>query len=144
MGKVQNNRLQGLLIEAIGWLLVVVGIVALVLPGPGLLALFAGLAFLATRYDWAERRLEPVKAAALKAAADSVASLPRILISTCGVLALISLGIFRIMQAGVPRWWPLPDTVWQLGGKGTGYTLIGSGIIAAVMIVYSFMHYREG
>ena len=49
-----------------------VGIAALVLPGPGLLALFAGVALLATQYEWAERRLEPVKKAALRGAADSV------------------------------------------------------------------------
>ena len=35
-----------LVLEIIGWLLVVVGIAALVLPGPGLLAIVAGLALL--------------------------------------------------------------------------------------------------
>ena len=34
-------------VEGLGWILVVVGIAALVLPGPGLLALFAGVALLA-------------------------------------------------------------------------------------------------
>ena len=34
-------------VEAIGWLLVVAGIAALVLPGPGLLMVFGGLLLLA-------------------------------------------------------------------------------------------------
>ena len=59
-------------LETLGWVLVVAGIAALVLPGPGLLAIFAGLALLSQQYDWAERRVEPVKEKALKAAAESV------------------------------------------------------------------------
>jgi UPF0716 family protein affecting phage T7 exclusion len=38
----------------IGWLLIVAGIVMLVTPGPGLVALLAGLAVLARHYRWAE------------------------------------------------------------------------------------------
>ena len=46
-----------LLLEGLGWILVVVGIAALVLPGPGLLAIFAGMALLATQYEWANAGL---------------------------------------------------------------------------------------
>ena len=69
-------------LETLGWVLVVAGIAALVLPGPGLLAIFAGLALLSQQYDWAERRVEPVKEKALKAAAESVETWPRIVLST--------------------------------------------------------------
>ncbi|MEO5652224.1 MAG: PGPGW domain-containing protein [Marmoricola sp.] len=130
-------------LEAAGWLLVVVGLAALVLPGPGLLALFAGVALLATQYEWAERRLEPVKKRAMRAAADSVKSWPRILLSTLGVLWLIGLGISWGIGRDVPRWWPLADKWWMPGGWGTGASLIGSGLIAGVMIAYSYKHYRE-
>lgn len=40
-----------------GLLLLVVGILLLVLPGPGLLVTMAGLALLATEYEWARRLL---------------------------------------------------------------------------------------
>ena len=63
------------LLQGAGWILVIVGLAALVLPGPGLLALFGGMASLATQYGWADRRLEPVRKAALRGAADSVKSL---------------------------------------------------------------------
>lgn len=38
----------------LGGLLVVAGIAMLVLPGPGWLAIIAGLALLARRFDWAQ------------------------------------------------------------------------------------------
>jgi uncharacterized protein (TIGR02611 family) len=130
-------------IEGMGWILVAVGIAALVLPGPGLLALFAGVALLATQYEWAERRLEPVKKAALHAAADSVKSWPRILMSVVGVLWLVALGIYWGISPPAPAWWPIDDRWWLMGGWGTGATLVGSGVIAGAMVVYSYFNFRD-
>ncbi len=130
-------------VEVLGWVLVVVGIAALVLPGPGLLALFAGVALLATQYEWAERRLEPVKTRALQAAADSVKTVPRILMSTLGVLWLIGLGVVWGLRPDVPGWWPLADRWWMPGGWTTAASLIASGILAGAMVVYSFLNFRE-
>ena len=131
------------LVEGLGWILVVVGIAALVLPGPGLLALFAGVALLATQYDWAERRLEPIKKRALDAAADSVKTWPRILMSTVGVLWLIGLGIVWALRPEVPSWWPFSDGWWFPGGMTTGISLAASGVIAGAMLVYSYLNFRE-
>jgi hypothetical protein len=55
-------------IELLGWALIAVGLAALVLPGPGLLALAGGLVVLSLRYAWAKRLLVPIKAEALKIA----------------------------------------------------------------------------
>jgi uncharacterized protein (TIGR02611 family) len=132
-----------ILIEGAGWLLVVVGLAALVLPGPGLLALFAGVALLATQYEWAERRLDPVRKAALRTAADSVRTWPRILLSAAGVCALVAIGIIWGISPEPPSWWPVDDKWWLTGGWGTGATLIGSGIIAGGMVVYSFLNFRD-
>ena len=129
-------------IEAAGWLLVVVGIAALVLPGPGLLALFAGVALLSTQYEWAERRLEPVKRAALRTAADGVATVPRIVGSCLGAAALVAIGVVWGLHPPAPGWWPVADKWWLLGGWGTGATLILSGLIAAGTIVYSVRNFR--
>jgi hypothetical protein len=130
-------------IEVLGWLLVLVGLAALVLPGPGLLALFAGVALLATQYEWAERRVEPVKKAALRGAADSVKSWPRIILSIFGVLWLIGFGIVWIIDPDTPSWWPIDEKWWLVGGWAAGVTLVGSGILVAAMIVYSYLHFRE-
>ena len=143
MGIVVGKTAKRVLVEGLGWILVVIGIAALVLPGPGLLALFAGVALLATQYEWAERRVDPVKKAALRGAADSVKSWPRILMSFAGVLWLIALGVYWGIRPPAPSWWPLDDKWWLLGGWGTGGTLIGSGIIAGAMVVYSYFNFRD-
>lgn len=129
-------------IQIAGWLLVLVGIAALFLPGPGLLALFAGMALLATQYEWAERRLEPVKQAALRTAADSVSSWGRIVLSGLLIAFLVGAGIVWGLQPPVPSWWPLDEKWWLPGGWGTGGSLIASGVIAAAMLVYSYLNFR--
>lgn len=129
-------------IEVLGWTLVVAGLAALVLPGPGLLGLFAGLAVLSQQYDWAERRLQPVKTAAYKSAADSVQTWPRILASVTGSLTLGGMGVLWIASPAAPDWWPVRDAWWLIGGWATGVTLIASGLIALAIIVYSFRTFR--
>jgi len=131
-----------IVLEGLGWVLIVLGVAALVLPGPGLLMLFAGLALLATQYEWAERRLEPIQKAAFRTAEDSVKTWPRIILSTLFSLGLIVLGVAWGVHPGTPSWWPLADKFWLIGGWGAGGTLIASGILALGMIVYSFTHFR--
>ena len=131
------------LLQVGGWILVIVGLAAMVLPGPGLLALFAGMAMLATQYEWADRRLAPVRKTAMRSAADSVKSWPRILLSVFVVCLLIGLGVYWGLSAAAPYWWPVGDNWWLVGGWGTGATLIGSGVIAFAMLVYSYLNFRD-
>ena len=133
-------------LEALGWLLVVAGVAALVLPGPGLLAIFAGLVLLSQQYEWAERRLEPVKEKALGAAAESVETWPRIVLSTAIALVLVAAGVLWTWRPDAPSWWPLAERWWLVGGWPTGVTQVASGLFAIGMIVYSYrrFHGREG
>jgi hypothetical protein len=80
-------------VEVAGWLLVAAGLAALVLPGPGLLFLVAGLAVLSLRYPRAKRLLVPVRARAIVLATRGVATWPRMLLSALLGLALVALGI---------------------------------------------------
>jgi uncharacterized protein (TIGR02611 family) len=48
-------------IFVVGVVLLAAGIVMLVIPGPGLLVIIAGLAVLATEFVWAERLLDQAK-----------------------------------------------------------------------------------
>jgi hypothetical protein len=130
-------------LEVLGWALVIGGIAALVLPGPGLLALFAGLVLLSQQYAWAERRVEPVKQRAVRAASDGVQTWPRILLSTLGVLWLIGAGIVWGIRPPAPGWWPIDERWWLMGGWAAGVTLIASGVIAGAMIAYAFRVYRK-
>jgi uncharacterized protein (TIGR02611 family) len=131
------------LLEGLGWILVAGGIAALVLPGPGLLAIVAGLALLSQQYEWAERRLDPVKKRALEAAADSVATWPRIALSSLGVLFLVAVGVFWSIKPDPPAWWPLAERWWLPGGWGTGVSLIISALLALALIVYSYRNFRD-
>ncbi len=139
-GKAAAKRLA---LETLGWVLILAGIAALVLPGPGLLGIFAGLVLLSQQYEWAERRLEPVKKKALQAAAESVETWPRILASVLAALVLIGAGVVWIWQPPAPGWWTLNDDWWLLGGWATGVTQVASGLIAVAMIVYSYQRFRS-
>jgi len=130
-----------LVLEVVGWLLLVVGIAALVLPGPGLLLMFAGLAVLSQQYEWAERWVEPVQLRALRGAAESVETWPRIIASTVFSLGLAGCGVVWIVNPEAPSWWPLSDGWWLPGGVWTGVTQIVSGALALVLIIYSYRRF---
>ena len=49
-------------LSILGWLLLLVGIAALPLPGPGAMIILLAMVVLATQYEWAARRLDGVKA----------------------------------------------------------------------------------
>jgi hypothetical protein len=131
-----------LLLEVVGWLLLVAGIAALILPGPGLLLMFAGLAVLSQQYEWAERWVEPVRLRALRGAAESVETWPRIVASTVFSLVLIGCGVLWIVKPDVPSWWPVADGWWLPGGLWTGITQIVSGLLALALIVYSYRRFH--
>lgn len=132
-----------IVIEGTGWLLVLLGLAALVLPGPGLLALFAGVALLSSQYQWAQKRLEPVKKAAVRTAADSVASIPRVALSGFLALVLVAMGVIWVVRPPEPSWWPLAERWWLPGGWAAGASLILSGLMAAATIVYSYLNFRS-
>lgn len=143
MRKLGGAALKRLVLETLGWLLVVVGIAALVLPGPGLLMIFAGVALLSQQYEWAERRLDPIKERALRAAAEGVETWPRIVASVVAAVVLLGCGVLWIWNPPAPDWWGLDDSWWLVGGFATGATQIGSGIIALALIVYSYRRFRR-
>ena len=129
-------------LEIVGWTLVVAGIAALVLPGPGLLGIFAGLVILSQQYEWAERRVEPIKRRALEGASDAVQTWPRIVLATIGGLLVVAAGIVWLVQPDAPSWWPVDEKWWLFGGWPPGITLVLSGLFAIVMIVYSYRRFR--
>jgi len=137
-----NAKVRRVAIEVVGWTLLFAGGFALILPGPGLLGVFAGLAILSQQYEWAERRVRPVEVMALKSAAQSVQTWPRIIASCAGALALAAVGVFWGIGTDAPGWWPVADKWWLVGGWGTGGTLIASSLIALATIVYSFRRFR--
>ncbi len=132
-----------LVLEVLGWLMLLAGIAAIFLPGPGLLMIFGGLALLSQQYEWAERRVEPVRLRALKGAAESVETVPRIAMSILGVLGLTGFGVLWILGPDdPPSWWPFWEWAWLAGGPWTGVTLLVSAVIAAALIVYAYRRFH--
>lgn len=131
-----------LLLETLGWALVVLGIAALFLPGPGLLMLFAGMVVLSQQYEWVENRVDPVKRMALEGASKGVQTWPRVVASLIGVAWLAGIGIVWGLHPPAPDWWPVNDEYWLFGGWGTGGTLLFSAGIALCLLVYSFRRFR--
>lgn len=131
-----------IVLEIVGWTLVVAGLAALLLPGPGLLMLFAGLVVLSQQYEWAERRLDPVERAAKRAAAEGVETWLRITLSALGALCIVGLGVLWLVDPAVPDWWPLSESLWLPGAPAAGISLVLSGLIALGLLVYSYVHFR--
>lgn len=131
-----------IVLETLGWVLLLVGIAAIFLPGPGLLGIFAGLALLSQQYDWAEKRVEPVRLRAMLGAAESVETVPRIVASCLGAVVLGACGVLWILKPPAPAWWPVSETWWLPGGVWTGVTQVASAFIAIGLIMYSYRRFH--
>jgi hypothetical protein len=109
-----------------GGVVLLVGIALLVLPGPGLLLVLAGLLILASEFPAVDKYIDPVQHRAMKAAEDSVSSPLRITGSVLAGLALIACGIVWGLFPGLP-----------LGGWATGSGLVLSGVVLLGLLAYS-------
>jgi hypothetical protein len=116
-----------------GGLLLLVGVALLVLPGPGLLLVLAGLLVLGNEFPAVERYIDPVQDRAMAAAEQSVSSPLRLTGSILAGLVLIGAGI---------TWGVLGDRV-PLGGWPTGSSLILSGVILLGLLVWSLRRVRR-
>ncbi len=128
-------------VTVLGWLLVIVGIAALVLPGPGLLLLLAGLIVLSQEYEWAERRVEPVKEKAFEVAKLGVSTYPRIILSGLSACAVLAAGVFWWIAPDIPEIGPIGPEL-PFGGWATGSSIILSGFVALGLLIYSIKRFR--
>ncbi|MFJ6070717.1 PGPGW domain-containing protein [Streptomyces sp. NPDC093065] len=111
---------------ALGAVLLLIGVALLVLPGPGLLLVFAGVVLLARAVPALDRFVAPVRVRAMRAAEESVSSRWRIAGS-------VSVGLF-LLAAGLV-WGLVPDLPYS--GWATGSSLIISGVVLFALLVWS-------
>jgi hypothetical protein len=128
-------------VTVLGWLLLLIGVAALVLPGPGLLLMVAGLVILSQEYPWAERRVEPIKVKAFEVAATGVRTWPRILGSLLCSLAVVAAGVLWWVDPEIPEVWIFGPEL-PLGGWATGLSIVISGLVAIALIGYSIRRFR--
>lgn len=125
----------------LGWALVLVGIAGLVLPGPGLLLILAGILVLAQEVAWAQRQVEPMRRRAFDAAEQSVQTWPRIIASVLSACIVFAFGVFWGLDPQIPTVGPIgPDL--PFGGWTTGASIIVSALIALGLIGYSIRTFR--
>lgn len=118
-----------------GGILVLVGLALLVLPGPGLLLVLAGLVLLARALPAVARFEEPVRIKAMEGVEASVASPLRIAGSALAGVALLAAGLIL----GLNPWSWLPFAGWSTGGS-----IMLSGVILLGLLVWSYRRVRGG
>lgn len=114
-----------------GTVLVLIGLALLVLPGPGLLVVLAGLVTLATVFPSLDRHVQTVRRQALKAAEDSVSSGWRLAGAVVLGVLMIAAGVAWALVPGLP-----------FGGWHTGASIIVSGLVVLGLLVYSHRRVR--
>lgn len=131
--RARGALLRRVLVTIAGAALCAIGIALLVLPGPGLLLVLAGLVLLANEYPWARRLVAPVRGQAWRAARESVASPLRVTATAVCGLVLVGAGIAWMLVPSLP-----------LGGISTGSSLIVSGLILLGLLGYTYHRVRRG
>jgi uncharacterized protein (TIGR02611 family) len=92
-------------VTILGIALLAVGLAMMVLPGPGILVIVAGLAVLATEYVWARSLLDKARTQAEKAQEAAVASRVRTAATVLFALGMIGLGVAMLVaDLDVPFW----------------------------------------
>lgn len=128
----QSNPAKRIGVLVAGGALVVLGVVLLVLPGPGLLLVLGGLVLLSSEFPAVDKYVDPVQDRAMKGMEQSVSSPLRIACSVLVGLLLIGAGIV----------WGLNKNLW-LGGWPTGSSIILSGLVVLGLLVYSYLRVQK-
>ena len=106
-----TRRAYRLVVGVVGVAITVVGLVLLPAPGPGWLIIFAGLAVLASEFEWAQRLLDTARRRVSRWTAWTARQ--NLVVRALVVLAIAALvlAVFWALFAlsGVPAW--LPDAV---------------------------------
>lgn len=128
-------------VTLLGAALLLVGLALMVLPGPGILLIVAGLAVLATEYVWAQRLLVHAKDRAEMTQKAAVASPLRTGASLAFASGLVALGVLMLVVDDVA--WPVLDsTVDAFWGPVTGSIFIVTGLILVTTTVVTLKSAR--
>lgn len=127
-----NGLARRIALSVLGGALILLGLVLMVLPGPGLILVLGGVVLLAKEYPWAQRLYEPVQKRAMQAAEASVATPLRIVWSVAVGFVLIGLGVAWIVFTRLP-----------FGDVSTGSSLILSGVLLLALLLYSYRRVRR-
>ena len=127
-------------VTIVGVALLVVGAALMVLPGPGILLIVAGLAVLATEYVWAHHLLVRAREQAGKAQQAAVASPVRTGGSVLFALATLGLGVVMLVVDDMA--WPVLDSLLdRLWGPVTGAVVV---VTSLILLTTTYLTIRSG
>ena len=115
-----------------GTVILAVGLVLLVAPGPGLLVIVLALIVFGVEYEWARRRVTAVRARA-RSAADKAAA------SRVATASAVLFGVGAIGLGGVLIF----TDVLPLSGVGTGVSVAIGGLTVLATTAYSVRELRR-
>lgn len=124
--------LRRIAVTVVGMVILAVGVVLLVAPGPGLLVIVLALVVLGAEYEWARRHLSAVRDKA-RSAADRAAA------SRIGTASTVLFGVAAIGLGGVLIFTDLLP----LSGAGTGASVAVGGLTVLATMAYSIRELRR-
>ena len=124
--------LRRIAVTVAGTVILAVGVVLLVAPGPGLVVIALALAVFAVEYQWARRHLAAVQARARSAAHKAAAS--RVATASAALFGVAAIGLGAVL---------IFTDVLPLSGAGTGAGVAVGGLTVLVTIAYSVRELRQ-
>ncbi|WP_129339566.1 PGPGW domain-containing protein [Cellulomonas endophytica] len=133
------RQVKRVVVTVVGLALLLLGVAMMVLPGPGILGIAAGLAVLATQYAWAQRLLGRAKVKAEEAQRSAVSSRLRTAatFTLAGCLAAVGGSMLLVEDVTWPVLDAQIDAVW---GPVTGIVLLVSAAIVVTTTVIALRH----
>jgi uncharacterized protein (TIGR02611 family) len=116
-----------IVVGVLGAVLTLAGVALLVLPGPGFVLVAAGLAILATQFEWARRPLDSAKDRAKQGLDEVARSKFRAGLAIAGAASLLVVGVLDF--AGVDL--PLVNAL-------SAVLLIASGLFLVGTVIYAW------
>ena len=118
--------LRRIAITALGTVILAVGVVLLVAPGPGLLVIVLALAVFALEYEWARRRLVTARELALTAAEKTATN--RVAKATAVLFGVGAIGLGGVLTF---------TELLPFSGIGVGISIALAGLIVLATTAYS-------
>ena len=128
-----DGRVRTVLVAVLGGLLTLAGIALLVLPGPGFVLVAAGLAVLATEFEWARKPLDYARGKAQDGMHQVGRNWWQAAFAVAFALALIAVGVLVLVGVELP-----------FTNAFTAVVLILSGLFLVGTVVYAQVQEKRG
>jgi hypothetical protein len=128
-----SRNVKTVAVAVLGGLLTLAGIALLVLPGPGFVLVAAGLAVLATQFEWARKPLDYAKGKAQDGIEEVGRSWWRAAFATLCALVLLAVGVLVLLGVDLP-----------FTNAFTAVVLILSGLFLVGTVIYAQVRDKKG